>query len=123
MLPPSQQDGTVDRHHSKHRVRTATAPRPFVVCPALACPDLRAYAANDGSHFLLRFQHALPSEDPWGVPHLGPGSSDARSLFVRLLRPEFVRAFPQPLSPDGLRSIADRPVVVKVRARVGAYRG
>jgi hypothetical protein len=69
----------------------------------LLASDLRAYGGNDGTHFLLHFQHALPSEDPWTCLHLPADSSRGRSLFVRLMRPEFIRRYREPLSPDGLR--------------------
>jgi hypothetical protein len=62
-------------------------------------PGVRGYAGSDHCAWLTHTQYALPGEDPMHTPHLPPESCGT-SLFWRQLRPEFVKAYPVPLSAD-----------------------
>ena len=65
-----------------------------------AAVDCRGYRLSDLETFgLLNLWRSLPPENPSATPHL-PDAARGHSIFWRMLRPEFLRKFPEPLSPD-----------------------
>ena len=70
--------------------------------------DVRVYKciSNRNEYHVLHLQHALPGEDPRYTLHLPP-SGCGRDVYWRQFRPEFVAAYPLPLSPDAHRGITD----------------
>lgn len=67
--------------------------------------DVEAHLGADGRRYLLDLSRAFPPEAPSETPHL-PRAPEARTVFARLLRPEFLAALKEagrpPLSPDAL---------------------
>lgn len=62
--------------------------------------DIRGFKSADAKTFyLINFWRAFPPEDPRLTDHL-PQAARGASIFWRLLRPDLVREFPQPLSAD-----------------------
>lgn len=65
-----------------------------------ASVDARGFRMADQKTFgLLNLWRALPPENPTATPHLFDAAR-GHSIFWRMLRPEFVRSLPEPLSPD-----------------------
>jgi len=60
--------------------------------------DIRGFKGKD-KFYLLNFWRGLPSENPKFTPHLSQ-STRGNSIFWRMLRPEFVKAYKVPLSAD-----------------------
>ena len=65
-----------------------------------ASVDLRGFRMADQKTFgLLNLWRAFPSESPEETKHLA-AAPRGHSIFWRMLRPEYVRSLPLPLSPD-----------------------
>lgn len=65
--------------------------------------DLRGYVGSSKQMIVMHFHRAMPPEDPDETPHLR--TSSPQTVFYRLLRPEFVQAYAQPLSPDAFSKV------------------
>ena len=61
--------------------------------------DVRGFKGKDAKFYLLNFWRGMPSENPDLTPHL-LSVPRGNSIFYRLLRPEFVKAHPTPLSAN-----------------------
>lgn len=61
--------------------------------------DMKVFKAEDGTYYAMNFWRLMPPEFPNMAAHLNSAPREM-SMFYRFLRPEFVRAFPQGLSPD-----------------------
>jgi hypothetical protein len=72
-----------------------------------AAADMLGYLNAHKQLGVLRFARAMPPEDPDETPHLLQ-STRGMSIMWRQLRPELVRAFKTPLSPDALSSLTYR---------------
>ncbi|GMF60474.1 unnamed protein product [Phytophthora fragariaefolia] len=72
-----------------------------------AAADVLGYINSHKHLVVLNFSRAMPPEDPDVTPHLLQ-STRGMSIMWRQLRPELVRSFKIPLSPDALSSITYR---------------
>ncbi|GMF18370.1 unnamed protein product [Phytophthora lilii] len=72
-----------------------------------AAADMLGYLNGQKQLVVLHFARAMPPEDPDATPHLLQ-STRGMSIIWRQLRPELVRTFQQPLSPDALSSLTYR---------------
>jgi hypothetical protein len=66
--------------------------------------DVEGHKGEDGVYYFLDFARVLPPENPKASGHLPQGQ---KTIFYRLLRPEFIKNFPLPLSSDSLSKFAD----------------
>ncbi|KAJ8577168.1 hypothetical protein ON010_g2043 [Phytophthora cinnamomi] len=72
-----------------------------------AAADVLGYLNGQKQLVVLNFSRAMPPEDPDVTPHLLQ-STRGMSIMWRQLRPELVRSFKTPLSPDALSSLTYR---------------
>lgn len=81
-------------------------------CTARVIPcaaDVRVYKAVDGRAYMTHFGRVMPPEDPRAISFLLP-ETRGMGIFSRFLRPEFVRRYHVPLSPDVYSAFADMKV-------------
>ena len=71
-------------------------------CPA----DIRGYRGSDERLYICNLGRTYPPEHPEETPHIRREPRDM-SIFWKLLRPEFVRRNPLPLSSDALSMFCD----------------
>lgn len=73
-----------------------------------ASAELKIYRGQrDGEYHMQNFWRCFPPEVPHTTPHL-PLAPRGQSVFWRMLRPEYVREYKEPLSPDALCAITFR---------------
>ncbi|POM73657.1 Hypothetical protein PHPALM_9475, partial [Phytophthora palmivora] len=72
-----------------------------------AAADMLGYLNSQKQLVVLNFARSMPPEDPDVTPHLVQ-STRGMSIMWRQLRPELVRNFKTPLSPDALSSLTYR---------------
>ncbi|GMI35290.1 hypothetical protein TrCOL_g2906 [Triparma columacea] len=75
-------------------------------CELYSSVDIRGFKGQGNQFYLLNFWRGMPSENPDFTPHL-PSVSRGNSIFYRLLRPEFVRTNPSPLSSNANTRITE----------------
>lgn len=68
-----------------------------------AC-DLKLYRGPFEEYYIKDFARAFPPEIASETPYFAPVPRD-QSVFWRFLRPEFLRSFPKPLSPDACSAV------------------
>ena len=88
---------------SKHYVKGVNMHNPEEISTSV---DVRGFKGVGNNYFLLNFWRAMPGENPDFTPHL-PQVPRGNSIFYRLLRPEFVKAYKKPLSANGNTQITD----------------
>ena len=67
--------------------------------------EIKVFKAADDEFYLKDFWRSFPSEDPEETPHFQE-TPRGQSVFWRQLRPEYVRRYAEPLSPDALVATA-----------------
>jgi len=67
--------------------------------------EIKIYKASDDEFYMKDFWRAFPAEDPGETPYFTP-TPRGQSVFWRQLRPEFVRRYEKPLSPDAICAAA-----------------
>ncbi len=73
--------------------------------------DVEGHKGIDGKYYFLDFARVFPPEHPGCTSHL---VRDTKSIFYRLLRPEFVRSYPNKLSPDACSAFsAEDPLAME----------
>ncbi|KAH7476880.1 EIN3-binding F-box protein 1 [Phytophthora ramorum] len=72
-----------------------------------AAADMLGYLNGQKQLVLVNFARAMPPEDPDVTPHLLQ-STRGMTILWRQLRPELVKSFKTPLSPDALSSLTYR---------------
>ena len=72
-----------------------------------ASAELQVYRGLNEEFYLQNFWRSFPPELPDTTPHLHSTARD-QSVFWRLLRPEYVRSYKVPLSPDAMCAITFR---------------
>ena len=61
--------------------------------------DIKGFKDEANNYYLVNFWRSFPSENPSAAKHLST-SPRGMTIFSRMLRPEFVAKYGQPLSPD-----------------------
>jgi hypothetical protein len=72
-----------------------------------ASAELKIYRGLKDEYYMQNFWRSFPPEVPRTTPHL-PLAPREQSVFWRTLRPEYVRDYREPLSPDALCAITFR---------------
>lgn len=66
--------------------------------------DMEVFKSSSDEYYMHNTWHAFPPEVPEETPHLRPTPRDHSTLW-RMLRPEFVKNYHEPLSPDAFSLI------------------
>ena len=75
-------------------------------CEIFSSVDIRGFKGAGNRFYLLNFWRGMPSENPEFTPHL-PQQPRGNSIFYRLLRPEFVKNHPTPLSANANTKVTE----------------